>query len=69
MPRAETTLKIQNVECEGCAGSARAALAKLAGVGESKFDIPGKTVTVSHDDSVDRAEVARALAAAGFPAE
>lgn len=69
MHRTETTLKIRGIECEGCAGSARAALSKLAGVGESRFDIPGKTVTVAHDESVDRAEVARTLAAAGFPAE
>ncbi|WP_337176227.1 heavy metal-associated domain-containing protein [Paludisphaera sp.] len=69
MSRAETTLKIQNVECEGCAGSVRAALSKLPGFGEARFDIPGKTVTIAHDPALDRAEVARALTAAGFPAE
>lgn len=69
MSRTETTLKIQGVACEGCAGSAKSALARIPGVGEARFDIPGKTVTVSHDASVDRAEVARALTAAGFPAE
>jgi copper chaperone CopZ len=68
MSRTVTTLEIQGVECEGCAGSARAALAKLDGVGEARFDIPGKTVTVSHDAAVGREEVARALTAAGFPA-
>lgn len=68
MSRIETTLSIEGVECEGCAGSARAALAKLAGVGEARFDIPGKTVTVWHDAAVGRDDVARALAAAGFPA-
>lgn len=68
MSRTETTLKIEGVECEGCAGSARAALAKLDGVGEARFDIPGKTVTVSHDDAVDRDAVVHVLTAAGFPA-
>lgn len=69
MTRKETTLTIQKVECEGCAGSARAALAKVPGVGESRFDIPGKTVTIGHDESVSPTEIARALTAAGFPAE
>jgi copper chaperone CopZ len=64
-----TTLTTHNIKCEGCATAARTALAKLPGVGAVEFDLPGKTATVTHDDDVQRTDLARTLAQAGFPSE
>ena len=50
----------------GSSAAARSAVEKLPGVREVRFDLPGKTVTVTHDVAVDPADVARALTRAGF---
>lgn len=59
MTQTRTTLGTHGIKCEGCAAAARAALA----------DLPGKTVAVTHDDDLPRADIARALIGAGFPSE
>ncbi len=65
----QTTLNTHGIKCEGCAAAARTAVEKLPGIETIQFDLPGKTVTVTHDDAVERADVARVLSQAGFPAE
>lgn len=69
MTLTQTKLSTQGIKCQGCASAARAALAKLPGVGTVEFDLPGRTVTVTHDDGVHRSDLARALTWAGFPSE
>ncbi|MBL8867869.1 MAG: heavy-metal-associated domain-containing protein [Gemmataceae bacterium] len=65
----QTTLNTHGIKCEGCAAAARIAVEKLPGVETIQFDLPGKTVTVTHDDTVVRTDVARALSQAGYPSE
>lgn len=69
MTQTQTTLSTHGIKCAGCASAARAALAKLPGVEAVEFDLPGKTVTVTHDDDVQRSDLARTLTQAGFPSE
>jgi copper chaperone CopZ len=67
MNQIKTTLNTHDIKCHGCASAARAALAKLPGVQQIDVDLPGQTVTVTHDQQINRADVAGALTAAGFP--
>lgn len=69
MTQTKTTLQTRGIKCEGCAASARAVVEQLPGVTGMEFDIPGKTVTVTHSEELPRASVAQALAKAGFPSE
>ncbi len=69
MTQTKTTLKTQGINCQGCATAARSAVEKLTGVTQVQFDLPEKTVTVTHDTVVDPAEVARALTRAGYAAQ
>lgn len=69
MDQTKTTLNTHGIKCQGCASAARAAVEKLPGVKQVEFDLPKKTVTVTHGDEVGRADVERALTQAGFPSE
>ena len=69
MDPVQTTLKARDIKCEGCAAAARAALAKVPGVRGTAVDVPGQTVTVTHDPGTPRTELSSALTRAGFPAE
>jgi copper chaperone CopZ len=64
-----TTLNTHGIKCQGCAVAARIAVEKLPGVETIEFDLPGKTVTITHDDAMARADIARAFSQAGFPSE
>ena len=65
----QTTLKTHGIKCQGCASTARTAVEKVPGVQNIEFDLPGKTVTVTHDQAADRGALAEALTKAGFPSE
>jgi copper chaperone CopZ len=68
MEPTKTTLNAHGIKCQGCATAAKAAVDKLPGVKNVEVDVPGKTVTVTHDQWTDRDALARALSTAGFPA-
>ena len=69
MTQTKKTLKTQGINCQRCATAARSAVEKLPGVTQAQFDLPEKTVTVTHDTAVDSADVARALTRAGYAAQ
>ena len=69
MTQQQTTLRTRGIKCEGCVAVARAAVEQLPGVTGTEFDIPGKTVTVTHSDELTRVSVAQALTRAGYPSE
>jgi len=59
-------LEVENIKCEGCAGSIRKGLGNLDGVTDVVVDVAAGSVTVSADDTL-RPEVAAKLAAMGYP--
>jgi copper chaperone CopZ len=67
--KTQTTLNTHGIKCHGCATTARAAVEKLPGVEKVEFDLPGKTVTVTHAGDVARDELAEVLTKAGFPSQ
>lgn len=69
MIQTKTVLNTKGIKCQGCVAVAKSAVEKLPGVKEIEFDLPGMTVTVTHDKDSDRSDIARALTKAGFPSE
>jgi len=65
----QTKFKADGITCGGCADSVKSALGRLEGVGKVEVDVPGKTITVDHDEEkVPRQIVVEALDRAGFAA-
>ncbi|MBX9583603.1 MAG: heavy-metal-associated domain-containing protein [Gemmataceae bacterium] len=69
MTQTKTTINTHGIKCRVCASSARTAVEKLPGVHGVEFDLPGKTVTVTHDAHVDRQSLAQSLTKAGLQSE
>jgi len=64
----ETAFSAPGITCEGCAGSIKAALGRVEGVGLVGVDVASKTVTVTHDGRADPDVFATALGRVGYPA-
>lgn len=66
----ETTLKVPDIVCGGCAASIKNALGVIEGVGQIAIDVENKTVAVEHDErTISRKEIADKLDDIGFPSE
>lgn len=64
----QTIVSAPSIVCEGCASAIKTALGKLKGVAQIEVDTIQKTVTVKHDERVERRGIIAALDDAGFPA-
>ena len=60
------TLSIDGMHCEHCAASVEKAVSAVAGVSGAKVNLKKKNVTVSMDQPVDNALLAKAIEEAGF---
>lgn len=63
-----TKLSAPAIVCGGCAGAIKNALGKLEGVSQVVVNTVTKTVTVEHDERLEREEIVEVLERAGFPA-
>lgn len=64
----QTTLSAPSIVCGGCAGAIKNALGKVEGVSQVEVDTTTKTVTVEHDERLEREGIIEVLEEAGFPA-
>ena len=62
-----TTFSVPDIECDGCANAIKNALGKVEGITAVQVDVPGKSVTVTHDEKVSRETVSENLEKIGFP--
>jgi copper chaperone CopZ len=66
---AKATFTAPAITCEGCAGSIKRSLGKLAGVESVEVEIPTKKVEVEFDPAATSEEnIRQRLELAGFPA-
>jgi Cu+-exporting ATPase len=63
----ETSFEAPGISCGGCAGTIRRAVEAVPGVSAVSVDVPGKIVTVGHDEGVSRATLTAAMKKAGYP--
>ena len=61
------TVRLDGLSCASCAGRAERALAGIDGVTAAEVNLAAATATIRHDGSVQAAEIAEALDAAGYP--
>ena len=61
-----TTLKVPDMTCGHCKMTVTTALSGLAGVSRVDVDLASKDVRVTHDGTVDLAEIKRTVEAAGY---
>lgn len=67
---AETTLKVTNMKCEGCAKNVTAAVSGVSGVQDVKIDLPDKKVTIQFDNQQTNVDsLVKAIDEAGYHAE
>ncbi len=64
----ETKVSAPSIVCGGCAAAIKQTLGSVQGVVHVDVDVTAKTVTVKHDEQVERKTIINALADAGFPA-
>jgi copper chaperone CopZ len=64
----QLTLAIEGMMCDGCAGSVREALAKVAGVESVDVTLKEKRARVMVDKGTPEAALIAAVAAAGYEA-
>ena len=57
---------VEGMHCEHCAASVEKAVSAVAGVSGAKVNLKKKNVTVSMDQPVDNALLAKAIEEAGF---
>ncbi|NBC96956.1 MAG: hypothetical protein GVY27_11445 [Deinococcus-Thermus bacterium] len=65
----ETTLHLTGLSCASCVARAESALAGVDGVEDARVNLATRKATVTHGASVARADLAAAVASAGYPAE
>lgn len=66
----QTTLKVPDIVCGGCAASIENALGVIEGVGQIAVDVENKTIAVEHDErKISRTQIAEKLDDIGFPIE
>jgi copper chaperone CopZ len=62
----ELVFRSEDIHCDGCAASIRAAVSALAGVDTVEVDVGTKTVRVSYDSPASEEQIAHAIEEAGF---
>lgn len=65
----ETSIKVQNLKCSGCANTIQQKLISLQGVENVTVDVEKKIVIISHQQSVSLKALASKLKAFGYPME
>lgn len=63
-----TTVTAPEIVCGGCAGSIKKALDSVEGISGVDVDVATKKVSVKHDETVSREQIAEALDRAGYSA-
>jgi len=63
----ETTVRIQNLKCGGCAATIRTKVGELEGIDDIKIDESEHTVTVIHTKENVLLGIKQKLAALGYP--
>ncbi|WP_280246446.1 heavy-metal-associated domain-containing protein [Nocardia abscessus] len=61
-----TTVTVTGMTCGGCAASVRTEIGRISGVGSVAIDLADGLVTVESTSSIERADVAAAVARAGY---
>ncbi|MBF6473932.1 MULTISPECIES: heavy-metal-associated domain-containing protein [Nocardia] len=61
-----TTVTVTGMTCGGCAASVRTEIGHISGVGSVAIDLADGLVTVESTSPIERAEVAAAVARAGY---
>ncbi|WP_159849003.1 heavy-metal-associated domain-containing protein [Nocardia sp. CY41] len=61
-----TTVTVTGMTCGGCAASVRTEIGRLDGVGSVAVDLGDGLVTVESASPIERAELAAAVARAGY---
>ncbi|MGW4328398.1 heavy-metal-associated domain-containing protein [Nocardia sp. NPDC004573] len=61
-----TTVTVTGMTCGGCAASVRTEIGRLEGVGSVAVDLAEGLVTVESASPIERAELAAAVARAGY---
>ncbi|MBF6223792.1 heavy-metal-associated domain-containing protein [Nocardia abscessus] len=61
-----TTVTVTGMTCGGCAASVRTEIGRISGVGSVAIDLADGLVTVESTNSIERADVAAAVARAGY---
>ncbi|MGY2029009.1 heavy-metal-associated domain-containing protein [Nocardia gipuzkoensis] len=61
-----TTVTVTGMTCGGCAASVRTEIGRISGVGSVAIDLADGLVTVESTGPIERAEVAAAVARAGY---
>ena len=62
-----TTITAPDIVCDGCANAIKKALSTLEGVTGVSVDVNAKTVSVTHEPTVQRETITGKLDRAGFP--
>ncbi len=65
----KTTIRIQNLKCDGCANTITKRLKSLNGVGEVSINEETAEVSILHDAECSMTEIEDALSRLGYPAE
>ncbi|MCC3327935.1 heavy-metal-associated domain-containing protein [Nocardia abscessus] len=61
-----TTVTVTGMTCGGCAASVRTEIGRISGVGSVAIDLADGLVTVESTSPIERADVAAAVARAGY---
>ncbi len=62
----QTVLHVNGMSCEHCERAVKTAVSAIAGVTDVAVDLKGKTVTVTHGDSVSTEAMASAIEEQGY---
>ncbi len=62
----QTVLKVDGMSCSHCENAVKGAVSAINGVTAVAVDLAAKTVTVSHNDSVDVSAIANAIEEQGY---
>jgi len=60
------TISVPEIHCDHCKASIEGALQPLEGVERAAVDVAVKTVTVTYDETVDRAQIVAAIEEQGY---
>ncbi len=66
MSAQQTLLKIEGMSCNHCKAAVEKALREIKGVKDVAVDLDYKRATVTHEATVTREELARAVKKAGY---
>ncbi len=68
MNKVQTTVTAPEIVCGGCANAIRKAFGRVDGVLGVEVEVETKQVSVEHEESITREDIAKVLDDAGFSA-